>query len=80
MVLLSSSSSDSILSLAESSELVPSGSTLETLLAAYDSIDDTANSTETREYVTHFREEALRTLMNNNVQSLTTTVFVNGFV
>ena len=65
MVLLSSSSSDSILTPAESSELVPSGSTLETLLAAYDSIDDTASSTETREYVTRFREEALRTLMND---------------
>ena len=63
---MSSSSSESLVSPpGELSELVPSGSTLETLLAAYDAIDDTASSTESREYVTRFREEALRTLMND---------------
>ena len=61
----SSSSSDSIFIPGESSELLPSGSTLETLLALYDVIDDTADSDETREYVTRFREEALQTHMND---------------
>ena len=65
-MVLSSSSSESLVSPpGELSELVPSGSTLETLLAAYDAIDDTASSTESREYVTRFREQALRTLMND---------------
>jgi ribonucleotide reductase alpha subunit len=63
---MSSSSTESLVSPpGELSELVPSGSTLETLLAAYDAIDDTASSTESREYVTRFREQALRTLMND---------------
>ena len=61
----SSSSSDSIFILEESSELWLSGSTLSTFLAVYDSIDDTASSTETRESVTRFRQEALKTLMSD---------------
>ena len=65
MVGSSSSSSDSIFIPEDSSEILASGSTLQTLLAVYDSIDDTASSTESREYITRYREEALQTLMND---------------
>ena len=63
---MSSSSSDDLYYPPESSEsILSTGSTLSTFLAMYDSIDDTATSTETRAYVTRFREKALQTLKND---------------
>ncbi|PWA72925.1 harbinger transposase-derived protein [Artemisia annua] len=61
----SSSSEDELILPADSSELLLSGSILSTYLAVYDPIEDTTSTTETRESVTHFREKALQTLMND---------------
>ena len=62
---ISSSSSDEIIIPPDSSEEWLSGSTFETFLAAYEALEDTTSSTNTRGYVQHFRQRALETLMND---------------
>ena len=61
----SSSSSDEIIIPTESSDLWLSGSTFETLLAAYEALEDTESSNEISGYITRFRERALETLNND---------------
>ena len=65
MLSSSSSSDDLYFPPQRFGQNVSTGSTLSTFLAVYDSIEDTATSTETRESVTRFREKALQNLKND---------------
>jgi hypothetical protein len=62
---LSGSSSNDIIIPPDSSEEWLSDGTIETFLAAYEALEDTASSTFIRGYVKRFRDKALENLMND---------------
>jgi hypothetical protein len=76
----SGSSSNEIIIPPDSSEEWLSGSTIETFLAAYETLEDTASSTFIRDYVKCFRDKYLKNLMNDYfVENLMKSTLVKAY-